>query len=385
MASGAYPKTYPSPVGRFLSPTRVIPLRRSHAPFMTTLIMLWCLWMLYNHGKFVALRDAETWKRPAEQTPSVNLVVATMSHDNIAWTERLKENIPNLRVIRYVSDDMQAQYHPDVPRKGMEASIFHTYFRDFYDDLPDVSLLVHSDEISWHGERIFDRSTANLLSRLDLDAVLERGYANLAVNPGQQESWLAPCHGDYNKTYIATKMALRPGQQEQDVAFTENFGIPKPEFFLAAPCCSQLAVSKDTIRKVPYPQFQHHIDWLLSYGGGDPQYPGRAWDSLWQYLFLGIGFDCPRPWRAYCRMYGICFEGEDGYKDYWDLLNKRDMTLQELRAVGEGGDTSAFDETLTEYLAADDKVDREMMKAVERGADPFYRRQVGTSRQYYEP
>lgn len=55
-------------------------------------------------------------------------------------------------------------------------------------------------------------------------------------------------------------------------------------------------------------------------------------------LILGIGLDCPRPWRAYRRMYGICFEGEVGYKGYWDLLNKRHALLQELRGMGDKDD-----------------------------------------------
>lgn len=297
----------------------------------------------------------------------------------------VSEHIPNLRIIRYISDDSQARYRPDVPRKGMEATIFHTYFPDFYDDLPDISLLTHSQDISWHGERIFGRSNAKLLSRLDLEAVLERGFSNIAVNPGKQESWLATCHDDYNRTYNAAEVALRPGQWEQDMAFRENFGIPKPEFFLAAPCCSQLAVSRDTFRKVPRSQFQHHIDWLVSHAGGDPQFPGRAWEYFWQYLFLGKGFDCPRPWRTYCRMYGICFEGEDGYKGSWELRNKRDTTLQELQGMGESDDAPSFEKTLTDYLIADDKIDNEIVKAVERGADVSHRRQIGDSGFLYDP
>ncbi|KUI60823.1 Calmodulin [Cytospora mali] len=197
--------------------------------------------------------------------------------------------------------------------------------------------------------RIFDRSTANLLMRLDLEAVRDEGYTNLAVNPGQQQPWLAPCHDHYKQAYNATEMSLRPEHLDHGVAFKENFGITNPGFVLTSPCSSKLAVSKDTIRKVPRSQFQHHIDWLIA-NSDDPQSPVKI------------------------------FEGEDDYKGYWDLLDQRDMTLQESRAMATRDDAPSFDKTLTDYLTADNKVDRAMAKAIERGADAFYRLKVGNSR-----
>ncbi len=78
-----------------------------------------------------------------QHAPTVHLVIASLRKDDISWTSKLR--IPSLRVIRYVSD-APAEFTPPVPKKGREALIYHTYFHDFYDTLPDISILIHAHE-----------------------------------------------------------------------------------------------------------------------------------------------------------------------------------------------------------------------------------------------
>jgi len=53
-------------------------------------------------------------------SPTVHLVIASTKADDTSWTSRL--TIPNLTILRYISDDPSAPFHPPKP-KGHEALI----------------------------------------------------------------------------------------------------------------------------------------------------------------------------------------------------------------------------------------------------------------------
>ena len=53
-------------------------------------------------------------------SPTVHLVIASTKADDTSWTSRL--TIPNLTILRYISDDHSAPFHPPKP-KGREALI----------------------------------------------------------------------------------------------------------------------------------------------------------------------------------------------------------------------------------------------------------------------
>ncbi|KAI0838790.1 hypothetical protein F5Y06DRAFT_44505 [Hypoxylon sp. FL0890] len=231
---------------------------------------------------------------------TVNLVVATLSNDDISWTENL--GIPNLNVIRYVSDDMEAPYHPPVPYKGREALIYHAYMHDFYDDLPDITIFTHADETPWHMESILNSSMTFALSHLDLNEVLERQYFNLRV------SWENACPNWIN----TTKTVADSGKLEEKhmhEAFSKVFPDNQVPEILAGPCCSQFAVTRDAVRRNPRSQYQINMDWLIE-TELDDYISGRVWEHMWPWLFKGEAVDCDVEWKAYCKMYHICFNPE---------------------------------------------------------------------------
>jgi hypothetical protein len=78
--------------------------------------------------------------------PSVNIVVASTREKDLSWTRKIK--IRNANIIPYVADDAQAEFHPTA-NKGREAMVYLTYLHDFYNVLPDISIFVHGDELSW--------------------------------------------------------------------------------------------------------------------------------------------------------------------------------------------------------------------------------------------
>ncbi|CAL3970950.1 unnamed protein product, partial [Diplocarpon coronariae] len=86
--------------------------------------------------------------------PSVNLVVAATTKEDYSWTKDLK--VPGMVVVPYIADDLNATHHAQ-QNKGHEAMMYHQYFYDFYDDLPDISILIHSQQLSWHVEQLLDQ------------------------------------------------------------------------------------------------------------------------------------------------------------------------------------------------------------------------------------
>jgi Protein of unknown function (DUF3431) len=102
-----------------------------------------------------------SYKIPKGQPPSVNLVVAATSTEDYSWVKHLK--VPGLVVIPYIADNESAPHHPP-KNKGHESMIYHQYFYDFYDNLPDVSILVHSQQKSWHVEQLLEQDSQSTLS-----------------------------------------------------------------------------------------------------------------------------------------------------------------------------------------------------------------------------
>jgi hypothetical protein len=86
--------------------------------------------------------------------PSVNLVVAATSKEDYRWVKEVK--LPGMTVIPYIADNTSAPHHPQ-KNKGHEAMMYHQYFYDFYDNLPDISILIHSQQLSWHVEQLLDQ------------------------------------------------------------------------------------------------------------------------------------------------------------------------------------------------------------------------------------
>lgn len=304
--------------------------------FLIVVSLLLCIFLLTGYGKSSSLiaRDSrlkltmqfETSNHGETNIPheeivaspmTVHLVIAATSSEDISWTSRLK--IPGLRVIHYIADDSSAVHHPPA-NKGHEAMIYHSYFLDFYDQLPDIAILTHAQDISWHMEPLLSHSLSYALAHLDLLAVKERGYANLRV------SWDNACPAYINTTIEGTS-GLELESQSTREAFLGNFGDASglsdevPEI-LAQPCCSQFAVTRDVIRSVTRESYARYINWLL-HSSMDDSILGRTWEHMFQWLFTKKAVDCPVEWKTYCKMYHICFESQAKYEKYMELDQAR--------------------------------------------------------------
>jgi hypothetical protein len=297
---------------------------------------------------------------------TVHLVVAATSSEDISWTSQLK--IPGLKVIHYIADNPSAAHHPPA-NKGHEVMMYHSYFYDFYDQLPDIAILTHAQDISWHMESILTHSLSYALSHLDLLAVKERGYVNLRV------SWENACPAYIDTTFQGmTSLALE--SQATREAFLGNFGhasefsgeVPR---ILAQPCCSQFAVTRDVIRSVKRESYAHYIDWLL-HSTMDDSILGRTWEHMFQWLFTKKAVDCPVEWKTYCIMYHICFESREKYDKYMeldqsraDLIDRYDISI--LKALWTWGLGNGKQDLVREIGTISEQINELKRQALERG------------------
>ncbi|KAI0386815.1 hypothetical protein F5Y04DRAFT_242423 [Hypomontagnella monticulosa] len=300
---------------------------------------------------------------------TVNLVMATLLEDDISWTENIR--LPNLNIIRYVSDDMGAEYHPPIPYKGREALIYLTYLHDFYDNLPDITIFSHADESPWHLEHLLNSSMVFALSHLDLDQVLRRQYFNLRV------SWKNACP-DWINTTMTEGESAKKEQPHMHQAFNENFPANHVPEILAGPCCSQFAVTRDAVRRHPRSQYRLSIDWLVQTELED-YISGRIWEHFWPWLFRGESVDCPIEWKSYCTMYHICFDSKSrnrlvGLEDERDELKLRTGFLDKLADFLGGMKAKKRLEEIDAIMAT------ELKRALERGKSEAARTEILSDR-----
>jgi hypothetical protein len=248
------------------------------------------------------------WNFQSTSTPSVHLVLAAVKDADLEWTSHLK--VPNLQVIPYIANDPNAKYHPPANR-GNEAMMYLTYFYEFYNKLPDISILTHGADWAWHIDGALEYRTAYAIEHLDLKEVLRRKYLNLRV------SWNWGCPTWINTSVTVTSPEYCPDLKAEEPfmkeAFKQNFPKDNVPPILSQPCCSQFAVTKEAIRSVPREQYKLQMDWLRD-APFESEISGRIWEHFWQWSFLRKAVDCPAEHKALCRAYHICFESEE---DWW--------------------------------------------------------------------
>jgi len=322
-------------------------------------------WMLYAAFLVVTLMIfLDSMSYPPKPPQTVNLVLALTKAQDYSWTSKL--TIPNMKIIPFISDDPTALFHPPAD-KGREALAYLTYLYQFYDFLPDISIFVHGDDVTWHIDPIFGKSTANAIDLLYIQEALRRGYLNLRTSwKGGCPAWINTTNGYKGSTTDSffSKSLRWNGTLSEKVeepymraAFEENFpGIQAPEI-LAQPCCSQFAVSRKTIRSIPREKYQEKISWMLKTPLSD-QLTGRMWEHMWQYLFLEKAEDCLVEYEALCRGWGICFMNQ-AELDEWNKLAEK---IQGLKRI-----TSSTDVEDRDIRALEENLNSRRMEALGRG------------------
>lgn len=255
-------------------------------------------------------------KRPGSNYTR-NLVIAKTKEEEVDWLDH--EDIGDVTKMVYVVDDRHSPLRPPM-NKGHEVMVYLTYIIDHYDDLPDVSIFMHSHQYSWHENDLLGFNAAEIIKRLSSERVQREGYMNLRCH------WMPGCP-DWMHPGTIEEDPMKKEETVMAQAWAELFpGRSIPEV-LAQPCCSQFALSGQRIRAVSRDQYLMYREWLIRTKLED-KISGRVWEYLWQVVFTGEAKFCPNQWACYCDGYGVCFEDEGAF-DYWFELRYNMQKLEE--------------------------------------------------------
>lgn len=248
--------------------------------------------------------------KPAGETYTRGLVVGKLSSENTTWLESYLMTDANLRPYLYVVDDVRAPLHTSM-NKGHEAMVYLTYIVDHYDDpaMPDIVVFMHPHQLAWHTPELLNHDAGEALKRLSSERVVREGYMNLR------------CHWD-----PGCPERLHPGKSWRDNLKREEVAIaaawaelfvddPIPDA-IGAPCCAQFAVSRERIRATPKKKYQKYRDWLIRTDETD-WISGRVFEYLWHKIFTDQSQLCPDARACYCDGYGICFESDGLFNDWF--------------------------------------------------------------------
>ncbi|KAJ6104978.1 hypothetical protein N7486_003667 [Penicillium sp. IBT 16267x] len=267
---------------------------------------------------------------------SKRLVVPRTKTEDVSWIDT---ELPDWDTAIYVANDPHAPLHPP-SNKGHEVMVYLTYVIDYYDDLSDISVFIHSHQNAWHNDEIFGGDTAEMLRRLNLARVTREGYMNLrcGMAPGCP-AWMHPGTTEEDEQKQEELMLAR--------AWGELFPDDQVPSVLAQPCCAQFALSRERIRTIPRARFVYYRDWLLQTDLSD-YIAGRIWEYLWQYVFTGEPVVCVEEHICLCDGYGICFGGPDEFQVYRDAADQLKFLQQDLSEWSFLADDLAFAENFGE-------------------------------------
>ncbi|KAL2006898.1 hypothetical protein VTN00DRAFT_9566 [Thermoascus crustaceus] len=238
-----------------------------------------------------------------EDAPDVELVVASMKHENTAW---LLEYFPTWRSSIYVVDDPEAAL--TVPmNKGRESMVYLTYIIDNYDHLPANILFIHAQRFQWHNDDP-DYDGLPLLRTFRLPYLQQQGYVNLRcvwaigcpleIRPFAEEEEAAAKSEAENSNEQRTGDIYKKAFQEllPDLEVPQEVGVS---------CCAQFAVTRERIRQRPREEYVRYREWLLR-SSLDDSLTGRVFEYSWHMIFGQDSVYCPSAGDCYCNVYGLC-------------------------------------------------------------------------------
>jgi len=259
---------------------------------------------------------------PGMKSFTRNLVMARTKQENVTWLDEVDLG-PNINRMIYVADDPKAPLHPP-KNKGHEVMNYLTYIIDFYDNLPDVSIFMHSHRFAWHNDDLLNFDASEMIKRLSNERVQRQGYMNMRCHwmPGCPE-WIHPGQIEPDKEKLEQALMAE--------AWAELFPGKSIPNVLAQPCCSQFALSRDKIRELPQETYSHFRDWLLRSEFRDTM-SGRIFEYLWQVIFTDQNTFCPNQRTCYCDGFGVCFETEESFDKWFEIrynMKKAEAELKE--------------------------------------------------------
>lgn len=228
---------------------------------------------------------------------SIELVVASMKKENVTW---LDNYLMDWKKVIYVVDDPKALHTVPV-NKGREAMVFLTYIIERYDSLPENIIFHHAERFQWHNDDP-NYDSLPLLQRFRIEHLRDQGYVNLRC------AWVLGCPSEikpFEDDFEPTGDVPVHAKHVYKTAFEQLFPGAEVPTVIGVTCCSQFAVTKETVRSRPREDYVSYRDWLTKASLGD-DLSGRVLEYSWHIIFGKEPVHCPAAPDCYCRLYGLC-------------------------------------------------------------------------------
>ncbi|KAB8073870.1 hypothetical protein BDV29DRAFT_174668 [Aspergillus leporis] len=225
------------------------------------------------------------------------LVLAKVRQENVSWVDDLQHQwIPYI----YTADN-EPGYFPIPDNKGREGMAYLTHIVDNYENLTDVTVFMHASNIQWHND-IGNTNSTHVLSKLRLESVKQKGYANLRCQyrPGCPTA-VRPFDPEFSSSYSIVYRNFTN-------IYTELFNTTLEQVpeVIGGVCCGQFALTRERIRRRPREDYLHLRNWALS-TGLDNFTVGSVFEMLWHLVFLEDPvLRCPDTRQCYCDLYDLC-------------------------------------------------------------------------------
>lgn len=239
------------------------------------LLLLISFFTFNRNGNPPDQKPINTIPTKSNHTVEKLIVVASQKEEDTSW---LKKRLPQWSTAIYVVDDSTAKYQVPL-NKGKEAMVYLTFLIDHYDNLPDITVFIHSLQYQWHNDDP-NYDGATVLSRLQLPYVEAEGYVNLRC------VWVLGCPEEMHPNVPITNKTL-PAERVFKDSYIELFrgkdesvnDVVVPDA-VGVSCCAQFAVSRYRVLARPKSDYERFRQWLID-TPLDDEVSGRVFEYSW--------------------------------------------------------------------------------------------------------
>lgn len=238
-----------------------------------------------------------------------------------AW---IQQNLPDWPLYLYAIDQPHPEYTNYSTKKsqGREAAAYLSYLVDHYPNFPDVVVFHHERRYQWHSEdRMYD--SVPVIRDLNLPYVHRVGFTSLRCNhwPGcpawfrpdistqDPECWHPGCDSEWGNP-DSPKLLLPKIEGEFARLFALFFPSEPIPARVGAPCCAQMAVSKEQLLKRSLDDYQRFLAWVFDDAHKDNHKDsfriGGLMEHMWHIIFGQEAVYCPPAADCYCKTFGRC-------------------------------------------------------------------------------
>ncbi|CAG8004034.1 unnamed protein product [Penicillium olsonii] len=223
------------------------------------------------------------------------IVMGKLKEEDTSW---VSGELAEWHGIIYTVDDTNVPMHTP-KNKGREALPYLQFLIDHYDDLPEVVVFLHAHRdgwpAGWHIDTM-DLSNVDSVRALQKDFVQLEGFVSLRCQ-------LSPGCPDAIQPFRQPPKLENPGEAHYAAAWKSLFPNERVPAEIAAPCCSQFAVSKEQILKRPHSDYKRMYDWVMNNDLPD-EVTSNIMEYSWHIIFGKNPVFCPDMYQCYADVYG---------------------------------------------------------------------------------